>query len=56
MFLTNIKWLKDTAEVAGGVHATAASSVDIFGGYKIEIVQDVHARRGLPALRVPALR
>ena len=39
-FLTNIKWLKDGA-TAGGFNTNANLELDIFGGYKFEIVKDV---------------
>jgi uncharacterized protein (TIGR02001 family) len=38
-FLSNIKWLKDTAEVAGG-STKANVEWDIYGGYKFEVVKD----------------
>ena len=38
-FLTNIKWLKDTAEV-GGFSTSAKLEWDIYGGYKWEFVKD----------------
>lgn len=38
-FLTNIKWLKDTAEV-GGFSTKANLEWDIYGGYKWEFVKD----------------
>ncbi len=39
-FLTNIKWLKDTGK-AGGFKAEGDLELDLFGGYKFEIVKDV---------------
>ena len=39
-FLSNIKWLKDTAEV-GGFSTKANLEWDIYGGYKFEVVKDV---------------
>ncbi len=39
-FITNIKWLKEAAK-AGGFSTKANIEVDIFGGYKFEIVKDV---------------
>ena len=39
-FLSNIKWLKDTAEV-NGFSTDANIEWDIYGGYKFEIVKDV---------------
>ena len=39
-FLSNIKWLKDTAEV-NGFHTDASVEWDIYGGYKFEVVKDV---------------
>ena len=39
-FITNIKWLKDTAEV-GGFSTDAKFEVDIYGGFKKEIVKDL---------------
>ncbi len=39
-FVSNIKWLKDTAE-AGGFSTSANIEWDIFGGYKFEVVKDV---------------
>ncbi len=39
-FITNIKWLKDTAEV-GGFSTNAKIEVDLFAGYKFEVVKDV---------------
>src|ERR1700680_1964918 len=39
-FLSNIKWLKDTAEV-GGFSTKANIEWDIYGGYKFEVVKDV---------------
>jgi uncharacterized protein (TIGR02001 family) len=38
-FLSNIKWLKDTAEV-NGFHSNADIEWDIYGGYKFEVVKD----------------
>ena len=38
-FLSNIKWLKDTAEV-NGFHTSANLEWDIYGGYKFEVVKD----------------
>ncbi|HEX7606290.1 MAG TPA: TorF family putative porin, partial [Usitatibacter sp.] len=39
-FLSNIKWLKDTAEV-NGFNTSANLEWDIYGGYKFEVVKDV---------------
>ncbi len=39
-FLTNIKWLKDTAEV-NGFSTQAKVEWDIYGGYKKEIAKDL---------------
>jgi uncharacterized protein (TIGR02001 family) len=39
-FLSNIKWLKDTAEV-NGFSTSANLEWDIYGGYKFEVVKDV---------------
>jgi uncharacterized protein (TIGR02001 family) len=39
-FLSNIKWLKDTAEV-GGFDTDAKIEWDLYGGYKFEVVKDV---------------
>jgi uncharacterized protein (TIGR02001 family) len=39
-FLTNIEWLKDTAESLGG-HTRGGTELDLFIGWKKEIVQDV---------------
>jgi uncharacterized protein (TIGR02001 family) len=39
-FVSNIKWLKDIAEV-GGFSTSANIEWDIFGGYKFEIAKDV---------------
>ena len=39
-FLSNIKWLKDTADV-NGFSTSANVEWDIYGGYKFEIVKDV---------------
>jgi uncharacterized protein (TIGR02001 family) len=39
-FLTNIKWLKDTAE-AGNFSSSAKLEWDIYGGWRKEIVKDV---------------
>ncbi len=39
-FVSNIKWLKDTAEV-GGFSTDAKIEWDLFGGYKFEPVKDV---------------
>jgi uncharacterized protein (TIGR02001 family) len=39
-FVSNIKWLKDAAEV-GGFSTSANIEWDIFGGYKFEPVKDV---------------
>ena len=39
-FLSNIKWLKDTAQV-GGYSTKANLEWDIYGGYKLEVVKDV---------------
>jgi uncharacterized protein (TIGR02001 family) len=38
-FLSNIKWLKDTAEV-GGFNTSANLEWDIYGGYKYEFIKD----------------
>ena len=38
-FLSNIKWLKDTAEV-NGFSTSANIEWDIYGGYKFEVVKD----------------
>ena len=38
-FLSNIKWLKDTAEV-NGFNTSAGVEWDIYGGYKYEFVKD----------------
>jgi uncharacterized protein (TIGR02001 family) len=39
-FVSNIKWLKDTAEV-NGFSTDANIEWDIYGGYKFEVVKDV---------------
>jgi uncharacterized protein (TIGR02001 family) len=39
-FVTNIKWLKDAAEV-GGFSTNAKIEWDIYGGYKFEVAKDV---------------
>jgi uncharacterized protein (TIGR02001 family) len=39
-FLSNIKWLKDTAQV-NGFNTSANLEWDIYGGYKFEVVKDV---------------
>lgn len=39
-FVSNIKWLKDAAEV-GGFSTSANIEWDLFGGYKFEVVKDV---------------
>jgi uncharacterized protein (TIGR02001 family) len=39
-FLSNIRWLKDTAEAAGG-SSNANLEWDIYGGYKFEVAKDV---------------
>jgi uncharacterized protein (TIGR02001 family) len=39
-FLSNIKWLKDTADV-NGFSTNARVEWDIYGGYKFEVVKDV---------------
>lgn len=39
-FVSNIKWLKDAAEV-GGFSTSANIEWDIFGGYKFEVAKDV---------------
>lgn len=39
-FITNIKWLKDTAK-ANNFSTNANIELDLFGGYKFEIVKDV---------------
>jgi len=39
-FVSNIKWLKDGAEV-GGFSTSANLEWDIFGGYKFEVAKDV---------------
>jgi len=39
-FVSNIKWLKDTAEV-NGFSTNANIEWDIYGGYKFEVVKDV---------------
>ncbi|MFN7222363.1 MAG: TorF family putative porin [Burkholderiales bacterium] len=39
-FLTNVKWLKDSAK-AGGFKTNADIEWDIFGGFKFELVKDV---------------
>src|SRR5690242_15511464 len=38
-FLSNIKWLKDTAEV-NGFNTSAGVEWDIYGGYKYEFIKD----------------
>ena len=38
-FLSNIKWLKDTAD-AGGFSTSANMEWDLYGGYRFEIVKD----------------
>jgi uncharacterized protein (TIGR02001 family) len=38
-FVTNIKWLKDAADV-GGFSTSANLEWDIYGGYKFEVVKD----------------
>jgi len=38
-FLSNIKWLKDTADV-GGFSTNANVEWDIYGGYRFEVVKD----------------
>jgi uncharacterized protein (TIGR02001 family) len=40
LFLTNIKWLKDTAEAAGS-HTRGGTELDLFVGWKKEIVPDI---------------
>ncbi len=39
-FVSNVKWLKDAAEV-GGFSTSAKIEWDIFGGYKFEPIKDV---------------
>jgi uncharacterized protein (TIGR02001 family) len=39
-FLTNIQWLKDSAK-ASGLNTNASLELDIFGGYKFEVVKDI---------------
>ncbi len=39
-FLTNIKWLKDGAK-AGGFDTNANLELDLFAGYKFELVKDI---------------
>ena len=39
-FITNIKWLKEAAK-SGGFNTNANLEVDLFGGYKFEVVKDV---------------
>jgi uncharacterized protein (TIGR02001 family) len=39
LFVTNIKWLKDTAESLGG-NTRGGLEVDLFGGYRREILPD----------------
>lgn len=39
-FVSNIKWLKDTAK-AGGFSTNAQIEWDLFGGYRFEVVKDV---------------
>src|SRR3954465_8629044 len=39
-FVSNIKWLKDTAE-AGGFDSNARFEWDIYGGYKMEVMKDL---------------
>jgi uncharacterized protein (TIGR02001 family) len=39
-FLSNIKWLKDTADV-NGFDTNAKLEWDIYGGYKFEVMKDV---------------
>lgn len=39
-FVTNIKWLKDYKDL-GAAQDSAAVEVDLFGGYKFEVVKDV---------------
>ena len=40
LFVTNIKWLKEAAK-AGGFSTNANAEIDLFGGYKFEVVKDV---------------
>jgi uncharacterized protein (TIGR02001 family) len=40
-FLTNINWLKDSAK-AGGFSTSANTELDIFGGFKFELVKDIN--------------
>ena len=40
LFLTNIKWLKDSAK-AGGFKTDAQLELDLFAGYKFEVVKDI---------------
>jgi uncharacterized protein (TIGR02001 family) len=39
-FVTNIKWLQDSAEAAGG-HTRGQIEWDLFGGYKFEVAKDI---------------
>ncbi|HEX4859405.1 MAG TPA: TorF family putative porin [Usitatibacteraceae bacterium] len=39
-FISNIKWLKDYKSI-GAVSDSAAVEIDLFGGYKFEVVKDV---------------
>jgi len=40
LFLTNVKWLKDSAK-AGGFKTDAQLELDLFAGYKFEVVKDI---------------
>ena len=63
LFLTNIKWLKDYKEL-GAIEKDSKVELDLFGGYKFEVVKDVTldvgylryeypGAKGLPGLPKP---
>jgi uncharacterized protein (TIGR02001 family) len=52
-FITNIKWLKDSAK-AGGFSTGAQVEVDLFGGYKFEVAKDVTLDVGVLRYQYPS--
>ena len=52
-FVSNIKWLKDAADV-GGFSTSANLEWDIFGGYKYEIAKDVIVDAGYLRYEYPS--
>ena len=54
-FLTNITWLKDYKDL-GLVKDSSPIEIDLFGGYKFEVVKDVTLDVGFFTMTIPAPR